>query len=82
MYRLEGWSERWKQTVDKNTEYIRQGNASGVMFEAGADAMLEGLKKEALTPYDISKPLPTDPAMFVFSIPDRAGFLVFIPEEE
>jgi len=51
-------------------------------FELGITAAVEALKKGALTPYDISKPIIDDPAMLVFSVPDREGYLVFIPDEE
>ena len=47
------------------------------IFEAGADAMLEGLKKEGST-------LEVDGNAVTFTIPDnkgKNGFLVFIEEE-
>jgi len=47
MWRPDDWGNRWQQAVDKNIEYIRQGNPSGVMFEAGADALLTALFKLA-----------------------------------
>ena len=51
-----------------------RNNAAHFAYEAGADAMLEGLKKEG-------KHTDTLPHGFHINV-DKRGYLVFIPEEK
>ena len=75
MYRPEGWVNPWEVIDDTSPpKYI---NALLITcFEAGADAMLEGLKKGVDRPYpNVSYPFRTVVAM-------QKGIVVFIPDED
>ena len=87
-YRPEGWKGYIERLADDNGIDVRtqsiimpMDDYSAEAFEAGADAMLEGLKKE---PYARIKN-DYDP-IYTFGIDETdylpKGYLVFIPEEE
>ncbi len=68
MYRPKGWVNPYDDKVDE-----------WVHFEAGADAMLEGLRKRAFMMVSCGQKIgyyPTRPSY------GENGHLVFIPEEE
>ena len=81
MKRPKGWDERYLEAYKK--EYLGKGYGSPerAMFEAGADAMLEGLlKQEGFQCYVHGQPgitivIPKPPML-------PNGYLVFIPDEE
>lgn len=74
MYRPEGWD------ADKDAHIALRDNDTWVedehtaCYEAGADAMLVGLRKEG-------KHTDALPSNFSITV-DKKGVLVFIPEEE
>lgn len=80
MYRPEGW-------VDVSNDAVERLKKQGVEFNpacfiAGADAMLEGLKKEGIT-MDNYNPVNTtvaETAQFLNQAKD--GVLIFIPKEK
>lgn len=76
MYRPEGWKN--PHNVHDVVQYMPQPKTARIereAFEAGADAMLEGLKKEGQ---------PTDRCNGRVSkaLLKKKGYLVFIPEEK
>lgn len=84
MYRPEGWENPYHESYRGYSlvDGKRLPNVMGhSIFEAGADAMLEGLKKDAYAhirnEYD---------PLYEFGIDETEhlpkGYLVFIPEEE
>ena len=84
-YRPEGWENPHKETQEELGDLIADKTMQAVKiacYEAGADAYEEGLKREALQEYGISKPRADMPAMLTIAVPDKRGYLVFIPEEE
>lgn len=84
MHRPEGWKNPHKLNLDKpclNKELPEAWNIEPAysVFEAGADAMLEGLKKEAITESHYSDDyIAIDIGK---SAGLKMGWLVFIPEE-
>jgi len=80
MYRPEGWNE-----VAFNKLYGKgqiRSDEDEAMFEAGADAMLEGLKAECRTVTDeIVDRLRNWGDYGIVSVKDFKGYLVFIPEK-
>lgn len=71
-YRPEGWKNPHADTT-LNYAY----NMQGLAFEAGADAMLEGLKKEGVYTYGNHTP-----DIELEDAPEVSGHWCFIPEEE
>ena len=67
MYRPKGWENPYKKWGVPEDAY-----------EAGADAMLEGLKKASVR-HIIS---PSEISFWGVSTGVKTGYLVFIPEEE
>ena len=74
-YRPEGWEETLREILDRfNVTYMNSDECN--LIEAGADVMLEGLKKEG----DFyPKGKWTDDSTLETSV---AGYVIFIPEEE
>ena len=89
MYRPEGWRGinqpffvlRPLCTVVGNAlgYWLDQENASG-LFEAGADAMLEELKKQGVPTKEIGTTI-TGNRLSVWIPKDKSGTWVFIPDE-
>jgi len=69
MYRPPDWVEYYRQWQQKRKE-VTAPMSPRVNFEAGADAMLEGLRMD------------TSKVETVFYSKEKKGYLVFIPEEE
>ena len=69
MYRPEGWKNPYHEETGRVPD---EHNAEFQDYEAGADAMLEGLKKQNVTLPDI---------IHHYTL-GKLGKLVFIPEEE
>ncbi|MCK5016442.1 MAG: hypothetical protein KAS32_05145 [Candidatus Peribacteraceae bacterium] len=85
MYRPEGWNAM--DIMLKTPVYVITGDELTdiklSLVEAGADAMLEGLKKEGMNSkgeFPNIKQFPND-SMLTVKIPNKKGWLVFIPEE-
>ncbi len=73
-YRPDGWKEIALKFLYGDGQI--RSNDDEDLFEAGADAMLDGLKKGVDRPYpNVSYPFRTVVAM-------QKGIVVFIPEEE
>jgi len=68
MYRPEGWEDKKDELVssalEQTTSYIED---MGNMYEAGADAMLEGLREEGKVAH--------------IEVRDKRGVVVFIPDD-
>ena len=89
-YRPEGWENPFKKTVeDANKSYpngipkgyhVLQEAGRSEGFEAGADAMLEGLKEDYLCKVDLVGAASTTKE-FLAKLLGKKGYLVFIPEE-
>ena len=82
MYRPEGWKNDREKYLLKDID-ISIGNIWPVIYEAGADAMLEGLKKKGAYQEKGSQV----GGLLINNTPwagtcERNGWLVFIPEEE
>ena len=69
--RPEGWGN---QTVDGVNSLKDLDPSEVALYESGADAMLEGLKKNGGV--TLKLPLTEIPSIY------KNGYLVFIPEEE
>lgn len=81
--RPKGWINPWDNPVDTGGATVAVPSFSEV-FEAGADAMLERLRKEGMNSkgeFPNVKQLANDPPMLAIKIPNKKGYLVFIPEE-
>ena len=82
MYRPKNWLKT-KRDIIAEAPLRAKANEENVvdLYEAGADAMLEALKEEAVEcpankePFDFC-------GMTVHNSKSRRGWLVFIPEEE
>ncbi|KKM99787.1 hypothetical protein LCGC14_1144370 [marine sediment metagenome] len=74
--------EGWKNPYPYNPEPTSKlPNTAYNAFEAGADAMLEGLKKEAWNHIIPGNYVETDADGYKYHEPDVEGYLVFIEEE-
>jgi len=88
MYRPEGWKR--KEITNNPLHCFAPQQCADSFFEAGADAMLEGLKK--VGQYGIEGQHPSEDASFPFTKCadnadtwwefDKTGHVLFIPEEE
>ena len=70
MWRLEGWVNPYKPRLVTKSREDELWNDCHRAFEAGADAMLEALRKNQWCPYDLS-----------ILNPNRRCKVVLIPEE-
>ncbi len=81
MYRPKDW-ERIKNEVQDSFAYTDDADVVRYpdmeIFEAGADAMLEALKKSE----GRHRILPQDNDCLSNLYPEQIGYLVFIPDEE
>lgn len=78
MYRPEGWDKTLREILDSfNVTYMNSEECK--LIEAGADAMLEGLKREKGA-YVCS--IDADTIKILKGDATKGGYLVFIPEEE
>jgi len=76
MYRPKDWKNPYKQGCPIFSEDFTDPNTGkNAAYEAGADAMLEGLKKEGPVYKGVCGEGP------LFTIPSGTGTLVFIPDE-
>ncbi|KKN78428.1 hypothetical protein LCGC14_0349600 [marine sediment metagenome] len=74
MYRPEGWEEKKWKDIPYNCPLI-SGEQVANVYEAGADAMLEGLRE------DCQKHITDKNGEWVLIMEDRSGCVVFIPWE-
>ena len=86
MYRPEGCKNPYLYFGSPHTEFDIISNGRHKAFEAGADAMLEGLKKEGI-PVELNgkSTIPASGRFPEIIIEDGVfgrGTVVFIPEEE
>jgi len=74
MYRPNSWEATVEQALLWSTGREGEAKRAEVVFEAGSDAMLEGLREEAGVTILTTETL---------TVPERlkSGYLVFIPEE-
>ena len=78
MYRSKDWKNPYMHR-DGRADYNRlQLNTPDIVFEQGADAMLEALKKSE----GRHRILPQDNDYLSNLYPEQIGYLVFIPDEE
>ena len=78
MYRSKDWKNPYMRR-DGRADYNRlQLNTPDIVFEQGADAMLEALKKSE----GRHRILPQDNDCLSNLYPEQIGYLVFIPDEE
>ena len=75
-YRPEGWENPYQDEPHEECGCFQCGVHLG--FEAGADAMLEGLKKGAMFIPGVLA--GADDFMLKVGIPNNRGYLVFIPD--
>ena len=82
MWRPDNWED------DRLHECMRLTKGGGTyaniyeVYEAGADALLEGLKKGALYRNLVGMQSASDTAVICPQFPNDKGYLIFIPDEE
>lgn len=77
------WEQAFIEAVETHNTAIRGGNYGRILFEAGADAMLEALKNTGVHIDENQNPLNTTVGGILdFFNKCERGWLVFIPDEE
>ena len=77
MYRPKDWENPHLYFGSPHTEFDEISNGVYKAYEAGADAMLEGLRK-----YGEAMGASMDEVPYELRVGGRKGYLVFIPEEQ